>query len=60
MYLIHPSFTIPATGLCAVSPTGIAIAVLVKTSVILPVSGARTTSYPPRDVKLLLELSNLR
>ena len=60
LYLIHPSFTIPAVGLSAVLPTGIAIAVLVKTSAILPVSGTTRTSYPPRDDRLLLELNNLR
>ena len=60
LYLIQPSFTIPAVGLSAVVPTGIAIAVLVKTSAILPVSGATITSYPPRDDRLLLELNNLR
>ena len=60
LYLIQPSFTIPAVGLSAVVPTGIAIAVLVRTSAILPVSGATMTSYPPRDDRLLLELNNLR
>ena len=60
LYLMQPSFTIPAVGLSAVLPTGIAIAVLVNTSAILPVSGATITSYPPRDDILLLELNNLR
>jgi hypothetical protein len=48
--LIQPSFTIPATGLSDVLPDGTAIAVLVKTSAILPVSGTNLTSNPPSDL----------
>ena len=50
----------PATGLSDVLPAGTAIAVLVRTSAILPVSGMTLTSNPPSDLNALSTLSIFR